>query len=123
MAILDDVRRKAMEAVFHSEAMAMLRRYGHYEMPPDFFRPSAVRPLDWHPPEAATGPLPEHVKRQAKEAVWHEGVQEIRLVKNADPILPPITPSPKSMRAAQKFAALYGNAHREMTKDTFENYG
>lgn len=85
--IPEHVRRQAMDAVAHRETTAMIRAYGHANVPPEqLFASRPVAP-------AEPRPLSDDVKRQALDAVRHrETTAQIRLVRDTGSVTPPLTP-------------------------------
>jgi hypothetical protein len=121
MAIPENVKRQAMDAVNHKETTAQIRLYRNNDVPAQTFSETEK------PAPATRGPIPDHVKKQAMDAVSHkETTAQIRLVKDNGSVMPTATPSQETNRTAEKIAQMHKTGHdadavqRQATKDNFE---
>jgi len=121
MAIPEQVRRQAMDAVSHYETTAWMRAQPGNGVPV-----SAGRQFTYpEPARPEVRPIPDHVRQQAMDAVSHPQTQaRITLARDHD-VFAPATPSRQAQEIAGKIARLrievrdVDRAHKEITKDGF----
>lgn len=128
MAIPDHVRRQAMDAIAYHASTAFIRSQpdsGVSVSPESQFHQPEINP----PGSYET--ITDDVRRQAMDAVSNDNSKAlIQLVKDADTIAPPWTPSPEASRIGERIAGLHksgqdvGSVQQSITKDDFgRDYG
>lgn len=122
--IPDHVKRQAMDAVAHRETTDYMRRF----RPEDASHESLSQSFSAHnqAKEQRSKPIPDHVKRQAMNAIKHrETSSQISLMKDNGIIFAPTTPSREAQIAAQRVTDLHrkglevDRVHNEITRDDF----
>ena len=120
MAIPEQDKRRAMDAVSHRETTAQIRGFqdSGIEAAPGF-TPAHVSP-------GPVGPLTDDIRRQAMDAVsHHETMASVRQVEHTGDISPGHTPSVKNSIIAERIAEMHktgqsvGAIQHAITKDNF----
>lgn len=117
-----------MDAVAYHASTAFIRSQpdsGVSVSPESQFHQPEINPPDTY------APITDDVKRQAMDAISNDNSKAlIQLVKDADNIAPPWTPSPEADRVGERIAELHksgqdaDSVHQSMTKDDFgRDYG
>jgi hypothetical protein len=126
MAIPQNVKKQAMDAVAHKETTDWIRHYSNDNAP---------KPLFSQPPREASatkgiGTLSEDAKKQAMDAVSHaETKAQIRLVSVSEIDAPLHSPTRDGLKASQQIAQMHragqdaDRVHRTATKDGFAREG
>jgi len=121
MALSENVKKQALNAVAHKETTEQIRRF-QKEYEPAPAPESSTKPSG----PSSPGSIPDHVKKQAMDAVAHkETTAQIRLVVDNGSVSPTATPGNKSGRG-EKIAELVKDGHnadslhRTITKDNFD---
>ena len=119
MAIPDNVKRQAMDAISNKNTTAQIRLYCNNDQPAIF------NPSEKNAP-ATRGPISDDVKKQAQDAITSKGTQSyIRMVDDKEPIAQVGVPSAGKGPLADKIGKMHQMGHgvdsvqREMTKDGF----
>lgn len=114
MALTDEAKKQAMDAVSHRETTAMIRSYrdsGIEASPDSLFK-------QVHIPEKDVTPIPEDVKRKALDAVSNrETLSQIRLVRDNGEVTVPITPHRNTPRFAEKAVEPNRHSQTEPTRE------
>jgi hypothetical protein len=125
MAIPDHVRQQAMDAVAYHASTAFIRQQ------PDSGISVSQESLFHQPDTTPHAPINDDVRRQAMDAVSDPSSKAlVQLVKDADSIEAPWTPSPEAERFGERIADMHksgqdvGSIQQSITKDDFgSEYG
>lgn len=125
MAIPEHVRQQAMDAVAYHASTAFIRSQ------PDSGTAVSHQSLFHQPDLSPPAPITDDVRRQAMDAIANANSKAlIQLVKDADNIEAPWTPSAESDRLGERIAQMHktgqdvSSIHQSITKDDFgREYG